>query len=56
MEKHPTRAEAFTLLCEYNKQDSLIRHGLAVESVMRYFAEQAREDTEKWGALNNIFA
>ena len=51
MEKQPSRTEAFALLCEYNKQDSLIRHGLAVEAVMRYFAEQAGEDIEKWGVI-----
>lgn len=51
MEKQPSRAEAFALLCEYNKQDSLIRHGLAVEAVMRYFAENAGEDIEKWGVI-----
>jgi len=51
MEKQPTRSEAFALLCEYNKQDSLIRHGLAVEAVMLYFAEKAGEDLEKWGII-----
>ena len=51
MEKQPSRAEAFALLCEYNKQDSLIRHGLAVEAVMRYFAGQAGEEIEKWGVI-----
>jgi predicted hydrolase (HD superfamily) len=51
MEKQPSRAEAFALLCEYNKTDSLIRHGLAVEAVMRYFAGQAGEDIEKWGNI-----
>jgi len=51
MENQPSRDEAFALLCEYNKQDSLIRHGLAVEAVMRYFAEQAGEDIEKWGII-----
>ena len=51
MEKRPSREEAFALLCEYNKQDSLIRHGLAVEAVMRYFAGQAGEDVEKWGVI-----
>jgi predicted hydrolase (HD superfamily) len=51
MELQPTRAEAFDLLCEYNNQDSLIRHGLAVEAVMRYFAEKAGEDIEKWGVI-----
>jgi predicted hydrolase (HD superfamily) len=51
MEKQPSRAEAFALLSEYNIQDSLIRHGLAVESVMRHFAEQTGEDIEKWGVI-----
>ncbi len=51
MEKQPSRAEAFNLLCKYNKTDSLIRHGLAVEAVMRYFAEQAGDDVEKWGNI-----
>ena len=51
MEKQPSREEAFALLCEYNEQDSLIRHGLAVEAVMLHFAEQAGEDIEKWGII-----
>lgn len=51
MEQQPSRTEAFALLCAYNKQDNLIRHGLAVEAVMRYFAEQAGEEIEKWGII-----
>jgi predicted hydrolase (HD superfamily) len=51
MEKQQSRVEAFALLCEYNQQDSLIRHGLAVEAVMRYFAEKTGEDIEKWGVI-----
>jgi len=51
MGNQPTRSEAFTLLCDYNKQESLIRHGLAVEAVMRYFAEKSGEDIEKWGVI-----
>ncbi len=51
MEKQPVRAEAYALLAEYNQQDSLIRHGLAVEAVMRHFAEKAGEDVEKWGVI-----
>jgi predicted hydrolase (HD superfamily) len=38
-------------LAEYNQQDSLIRHGLAVEAVMRHFAEKAGDDVEKWGII-----
>lgn len=51
MEKQPSREEAYTLLGEYNKQESLIRHGLAVEAVMRHFAEKSGEDIEKWGVI-----
>jgi len=51
MAQQPSRSEAFALLCAYNKQESLIRHGLAVEAVMRYFAEQSGEDIEKWGVI-----
>ena len=51
MEKQPSRSEAFALLCRYNCQESLIRHALAVEAVMRYFAEQSDEDIEKWGVI-----
>jgi predicted hydrolase (HD superfamily) len=51
MEKQPSRTEAFALLCAYNQQDSLIRHGLAVEAVMRHFAEKAGENIEKWGVI-----
>jgi predicted hydrolase (HD superfamily) len=51
MEIQPSRGETYALLCELNKQDSLIRHGLAVEAVMRHFAEQAGEDIEKWGII-----
>jgi putative nucleotidyltransferase with HDIG domain len=51
MEKAPSREEAFALLCEYNKQESLIRHGLAVEAVMRHFAEKSGDNPEKWGVI-----
>ena len=47
----PTREEAWKLLNEYNKSDALLKHGLAVEGVMRHFAEMNGEDTEKWGVI-----
>jgi putative nucleotidyltransferase with HDIG domain len=52
--KIPTREEAYQLLTEYNKSDSLIKHALAVEGVMRYFARKRGEDEEKWGAIGLI--
>ena len=53
-EKIPTREEALTLLKKYNKTESLIKHALAVEGVMRYFARKRNEDEEKWGIIGLI--
>lgn len=52
--KVPTRKEAYQLLTEYNKSDSLIKHALAVEGVMRYFARKRGEDEEKWGVIGLV--
>ena len=52
--KNPTREEAFDLLSKYNKNESLIKHALAVEGVMRYFARKRGEDEEKWGIIGLI--
>jgi putative nucleotidyltransferase with HDIG domain len=55
METHvPTREEAWLLLTEYNKSESLRKHALAVEGVMRYFAKKRGEDEEKWGVIGLI--
>jgi putative nucleotidyltransferase with HDIG domain len=50
----PTRAEAYTLLKEFNESDSLIKHALAVEGVMRYMARKRGEDEEKWGIIGLV--
>jgi putative nucleotidyltransferase with HDIG domain len=50
----PTREAAFQLLTEYNKNESLIKHALAVEGVMRYMARKRGEDEEKWGVIGLI--
>ncbi len=50
----PTREEAFKLLTTYNQNESLIRHALAVEGVMRYFARQRGRNEEKWGVIGLI--
>lgn len=48
----PTRKDAWELLNKYNKDKSLIRHALAVEAVMRHFAEVLEEpDVEKWSII-----
>ena len=52
--KVPTREEALTLLTEYNKNESLIKHALAVEGVMRYVARKRGEDEEKWGIIGLV--
>ncbi len=43
------RDEAFELLKEYTKSESLIKHALAVEAAMRAYARKFGEDEEKWG-------
>ena len=53
-QKVPTREEALALLKQYNQNESLIKHALAVEGVMRYFARQRGEDEEKWGTIGLI--
>ncbi len=53
----PSREDAFTLLKQYNKKDSLIRHALAVEAVMGHFAQKYNEDVEMYkiiGLLHDI--
>ncbi|BAI81265.1 HAD-superfamily hydrolase [Deferribacter desulfuricans SSM1] len=46
-----SREEAYQLLTEYTKSDSLIKHALAVETAMRAYAEKFGEDVEKWGVV-----
>jgi len=53
-ENIPTRAEAFELLKKYNKTESLLKHALAVEGVMRYMARKFNADEEKWGVVGLI--
>ena len=55
METHiPARQEAYTILCRYNSNESLIRHALAVEAVMRYMARKNGENEEKWGVIGLV--
>ncbi|WP_029134973.1 hydrolase [Sedimenticola selenatireducens] len=53
-ERIPSREEAFQLLATYTKTESLIRHGLAVEAVMRYFARHRGGDEEQWGIVGLV--
>ncbi|HET6349795.1 MAG TPA: HDIG domain-containing protein [Candidatus Krumholzibacteria bacterium] len=45
----PSRQEAYAILTEYTQSDSLIKHALAVEGAMRYYAARTGEDVEAWG-------
>ena len=44
-----SRQDAWTLLCEWTKSDSLRRHMLAVEAAMRAYAPRFDGDVELWG-------
>ncbi|MBC8432220.1 MAG: HD domain-containing protein [Desulfobacterales bacterium] len=50
----PTRPQAYNLLTQHNQNDSLIKHALAVEGVMRYAARKRGEDEDKWGLIGLI--
>ena len=43
------REEALSIVREYVKNENLVRHMLAVEAAMRYYAEMMNEDVETWG-------
>ncbi len=43
-----TRDEAWALLCEHTRSDSLRKHGLAVEAAMRHYARKLEGDEETW--------
>ncbi len=43
-----TRDEAFSLVREYVKNDNLVKHMLAVEAAMCFYAEKFGEQVEKW--------
>ncbi len=50
----PTREVAMTLFKEFNKSESLYRHALSVEAVMRYRALKEGADAEMWGIIGLI--
>ena len=43
------RSEALSILHEYVKNENLVRHMLAVESAMRFYAVKLGENAEEWG-------
>src|SRR5215467_6410287 len=42
------RAQAWEILCEFTKSDSLRRHALAVEACVAAYAQKFGEDGEEW--------
>ena len=46
-----TRSQALALLQKYNQEPFHILHGLTVEGVMRYFAQETGEDPAFWGIV-----
>ncbi|UCD49689.1 MAG: HDIG domain-containing protein [Phycisphaerales bacterium] len=53
-DREPTRDEALALLQQYNENEALIRHALAVEAVMRHAARQRGADEVKWGVIGLV--
>jgi len=49
-----TREDFFKLLIEYTQSDSLIKHALAVEAAMRFYAALFHESIELWGQTGLI--
>jgi len=47
----PGREAAWELLNEHTTQPGLIGHALAVEAAMRWYAQQAQADVERWGCV-----
>jgi len=53
----PDRSEAWELLCEYTKGDSLRKHAIAVETAMRACAQRYGEpdaDADEWGIVGLV--
>ncbi len=46
-----TRSDAWELLNNYTKNQNLIKHGLAVEAAMRWYARKFQGDEEIWGIV-----
>jgi len=48
------REEAWKLLNEFTKSDSLLKHALAVEAAMRHYAARFNENADWWGVIGLI--
>ena len=45
----PDRDEAYALLTEYTSNENLVKHALAVEAAMRWYARRFGENESLWG-------
>jgi putative nucleotidyltransferase with HDIG domain len=45
------RDDALAIVREYVKNENLVRHMLAVEAAMRFYAQKYGEDAETWGLV-----
>lgn len=45
----PTREDAWSVVCEFTKSESLKKHMLAVEACVRAYARKSGADQELWG-------
>ncbi len=54
MSRTPSRDEALELFKRYNSSESLYKHALAVEGVMRFMARKYGKDEERWGIIGLI--
>jgi len=43
------RSESLAIVREYTKNENLVRHMLAVEAAMRFYAEEYGDNVETWG-------
>jgi putative nucleotidyltransferase with HDIG domain len=48
------RQGAWQLLCEFTKNENLLKHALAVESCMRACAGKFGQDAEEWGVVGLV--
>jgi len=54
MKEKPTREDAWKLFKKFNQSESLTKHALAVEGVMRFMARKYNEDEEEWGIIGLV--
>jgi putative nucleotidyltransferase with HDIG domain len=48
------RTQALVFVRQYVKNENLVRHMLAVEAAMRFYAEKYGEDIETWGLVGQL--